>query len=152
MTKTRKNKSRKQQLLKFKNSRKMSENKNLTMPSIRNVPIWDGNAKFEVYAFEWEAIQNGLVNIQLAQQAAQSVMSRNILNGVVRMDFEKLNPQTLQYEPMDDEEKKEYADQFNETIESFKKANEVVNKPTESIAVPSETTEDNGSGAKIISL
>ncbi len=69
------------------------------MPEVRNVPVWASDAEIVLTGFEWEAIQNALVQVQIAQQAAQSVMSRNIISGVVKMDFEKLNPQTLQYEP-----------------------------------------------------
>lgn len=114
-------KKHKQQLSKFKTKQqKMSQQLPPQMPEVRNVPVWASDAKIEISGFEWEAIQNGLVQVQIMQQAAQAVMTRNIVNGTIKMDFEKLNPKTLQYEPMTDEEKAPHQAQFAKIIETIK--------------------------------
>ena len=133
MPTSRKNKERTKQVNNYKTKHKkmnqeQQQNVGQEMPPVRNVPTWGQNAKIEVTGFEWEAIQNGLSHIQLAQQAAQSIMSRNIVNGVIKMDFEKLNPTTSQYEAMTPEEKAPYAAEFEEMINSFK--NQVKEKAT----------------------
>ena len=126
MPKSRKNKERNKQLQNFKNKKKMNqENTRIPqMPEVRQVPVWANDAKIEMTGFEWEAIQNAIVYAQMGAQATQSVMSRNIMNGVIKMDFEKLNPQTLEYEPMTDEEKKPYQEEFQQAIINIKLAAE----------------------------
>lgn len=137
MPQSRKNKDRKQKLNKYKTNHKMSSN-NLAngMPPVRNVPTWKHTDNIVVTGYEWEAIQNSLAHLQLAQQAAQSVMSRNIVNGTIQMDFEKLNPQTLQYEPMTDAEKQPHREDFAKMLEAFK-------NPAVTQAIQPETPEAN---------
>jgi hypothetical protein len=128
----RKNKDRKENLNKYKNQRKqMNENQTLanSLPPVRNYPVWDQNANIVIKGFEWEAIQNGLAQIQLAQQAAQSVMSRNIVNGTISMGFEKLDPQTLQYVAMTAEEAAPHIKQFEEELNAFRVKVAEANKP-----------------------
>lgn len=125
MPKTRTNTKRKTQLETYKNKhKKMINNQNAelakSMPAVRNVPVWHQDSKIEMAGFEFEAIQNSLAQLQLAQQAAQSIMSRNIVNGVIAMDFEKLNVETLEYEPMTAEEKAPHVADFNKMLESFR--------------------------------
>lgn len=90
------------------------------MPPVRSIPVWDPNAKIEVTGFEWEAINNGLLQVQIAQQAVQAIMSRNIVEGTITLDFEKLNPKSLQYEPMTDGEKAPYIENMKKTIDAIK--------------------------------
>lgn len=125
-----------------------------TMPEIRNVPVWDPQATIEVKGFEWEAIQNGLTGVQMGLQAAQSIMSRNILNGTITMDFEKLNAATMQYELLSDEDAKPHVEQFKAQVEAFKTAQtatpvaptEVVTDSTPMVeAVPAKIVDINGS-------
>ena len=75
------------------------------MPEIRTVPKWDSTAEIVITGLEWELIYNTLLNTQGALQASQAVMSRNIVNGQIKLDFEKLNSKTLQYEEMPEDEK-----------------------------------------------
>lgn len=128
MPKSKNNKSHSERVNNFKSKNKeriMNQQTGqapTTMPEIRNIPVWEPQATIEVKGFEWEAIQNGLTGVQMGLQAAQSIMSRNILNGTITMDFEKLNPTTLQYEAMSDEDAKPHAEQFNAQVEAFKTA------------------------------
>ena len=138
----------KKQLLKFKKQVKQQNMSQVTqpqMPEVRSVPTWTPDAKIEINGYEWEAIQNALTNVQIGQQAAQSVMTRNIINGVIRMDFEKLNAQSLQYEPMTDEEKAPF-------LENFAKAVDAIKNPA-STDIPSATEPvSQDEGAKIITM
>lgn len=125
------------------------------MPPVRNIPVWSPQAKIELTGYEWEAIQNGLVQVQVMQQVAQGVMSRHIVNGTIKMDFEKLNAQTLQYEPMTDEEKAPHQEEFAKLIETVKAGlNEQAQAET-SIVTPNgvpATPENVKEEAKIITL
>lgn len=122
MATSRNRKNHKSKLESFKQKSKTMQKQVPNMPEVQSIPTWSADAKIEVTGAEWEAIQNGLTQIQLAQQAAQAVMTRALVDGVIKMDFEKLNPQTLQYEPMSDEEKASYVENFNKAIENVKKA------------------------------
>lgn len=122
MATSRNRKDHKEKSKQFKQKTKAMKNQVPNMPEVQSIPTWSADAKIEVTGSEWEALQNGLTQIQLAQQAAQAVMTRAIINGVIKMDFEKLNPQTLQYEPMSDEEKATHVENFNKAIENVKKA------------------------------
>jgi len=135
-SKHRKNHKEKVNNYKNQKSKTMSTERQVPqMPEVQSIPTWAGDAKIEVTGAEWEAIQNGLTSIQYAQQAAQAVMSRAIVEGVIKMDFEKLNPQTLQYETMTDEEKAPHLENFNAAIEKVKAAAKEIKEP--SIIVPS---------------
>lgn len=106
---------------KTKNKKQMTEMNNAQqLPPVRSIPVWGPDSKIEISGYEWEAIQNGLGAVQIAQQAGQAVMSRNMLTGVITMDFEKLNPQTLEYGPMTDEEKAPYLENFQKAIQKVK--------------------------------
>lgn len=159
MPKSKVNKAREKKVNNFKNKIKqqqMNQSNIPQLPPVRNIPVWASDAKIEITGFEWEAIQNGLVQTQIMQQAAQSVMSRNIVNGVIKMDFEKLNPQTLQYEPMTEEEKAPHIEEFNKLIESVKSAANAPQANPEPMIVTPEgepaTAENVEKGAKIITL
>jgi len=89
-------------------------------PPVRSIPVWKNDAVITLSGLEWEAIQNSLTQIQLGQQAAQAVMSRNIINGVIGMEFEKLNPETLEYGSMTTEEKAPYIADLQKAIEAIK--------------------------------
>lgn len=117
-------KEHKQKLNKRKTNQKNMSNqeKNVAMPPVRTIPTWNPEANITLKGFEWEAIQNGLGSLQLSMQAAQSVMSRNIIDGNIQMDFEKLNNATMQYEPMTEEEKAPHRKAFDEQIAAFKEA------------------------------
>lgn len=107
------------------------------LPPVRSLPVWANDATIKLTGYEWEAIHNGLSQIQIAQQAAQAVLSRNIVDGVINVEFEKLDPTTLQYIPMTEEEKAPYRENLKATIEQIK--NPIV--PTQEIAVEASVEE-----------
>lgn len=129
MPQSRKNKERKQKQQNYKNKQKMMNDKQReqmaqTLPPVRQIPVWSSDADIAMKGFEFEALQNSIVQLQVAQQSIQSIMSRNLVEGNIKMDFEKLNPQTLEYEPMTDEEKKPHQDDFAKAVENVKQAAE----------------------------
>lgn len=155
MPESKKNKNRKQQLVKFKQKTKKMNQKDTQIPQlppVQSVPNWAPDAEIVVTGIEWETIQNGLIAVQGAQQAAQAVMSRNIINGVIKMDFEKLNPQTLTYEPMTDEEKAPYLENFAKAVEKVKNPQPIVAENSEPLQVQDSGIVEEPTQAKIIQL
>lgn len=148
MAKSKVDKSRQEKVKQFKNKqKKMSEqatnqNPNIPqLPPVRSFPTWGPDAEIKVNGRIWEVINNGLSAIQEAQQAAQSVLTENILNGTMKMDFEKLNPETLEYVPMTDEEKEPHMKEFEKAVEMIKNRNKPTEKPDPSPVVEEEKTE-----------
>lgn len=125
MSKSKNNETHKQRLNNFKKTTKekqMSEqNKPFEIPEVRNVPVWANDAIIEMKGFEFEALFNGLMQIQTAQQAVNGIMSRNVLNGTVKMDFEKFDKAKQEYVPMSDEEKAPYVKNFEDAVAAAKK-------------------------------
>lgn len=146
MAQSRKNPNRKNKQNNFKNKHKQMSQPNQQnqqqLPLVRTVPYWGNTADINVKGFEWEVIQNALGQLALASQATQAVMSRNIVEGTIKMRFEKLNPLTVGYDPMTDEEQAPYIADYNVMIEKFKEQQraEAVKQPTTS-AIVSETGE-----------
>lgn len=138
-------KKHKTQVLKFKNKQQnmmKTENANpMNLPAVRSIPTWDNKAEIVITGYEWEAIQNGLAQVQGALQASQGIMSRHIINGVIGMEFEKLNPTTLQYEKMSEEEKAPYVEDFKAAIAAIKnpKVAEAASEAEASSAITSDT-------------
>lgn len=126
MPQSKNNKTHKERLSKFKNKKQTMSNEqqqNLPpqIPANRSIPVWDPQTDIIVKGFEWEAIYNFIGSAQVAGQAAQAVMSRNMVAGNISMDFEKLNPATMQYEKMTAEEKAPMAEQFAEAVATARK-------------------------------
>jgi hypothetical protein len=92
----------------------------VTLPPVRSIPEWRPTDVINITGFEMEALQNGISAVAEAQQAMQSILSRNIVEGTIKMNFEKLDAKTLQYGPMSDEEKAPYLESFEKTIATIK--------------------------------
>lgn len=147
MPKVTQRKDHKKKLENFKQKLKMSKERQeqgQTMPEYRNIPVWDPNSKIQIFGYEWEIIYNTVAQMQLLAQATNAVMSRNIVNGTIGMDFEKLNPETLQYETMAEEDKAPLKESFETTVLALRKEQEAALKkstqpeavtPTEKVAV-----------------
>lgn len=162
--KHRKNHNEKVNKFKTKQKQNMSEKNTVAQfPPHRNIPVWDKNAKIEILGYEWEVIYNTVAQMQLLGQATNAVMSRNIVNGVISMDFEKLNPETLEYVEMTDDEKKPLLEEFHKTIEAIKDRNNSIplvpkNEAVENgttapeVAVKEKKTAKKSKEAKVVSL
>lgn len=156
MPKVTHNKTHKKRLNKFKaNQKRMTEQKTQQgapqFPPYRNVPTWDKNAKIEMFGYEWEVIYNTVAQLQALVQATNAVMSRNIVNGIIDMDFEKLDPKTLEYVEMSDEEKKPLREDFNNLINSLKAqadAQAAAIQPEQKVKVDETLSTDNSEAPK----
>lgn len=140
--------NRKQKIEQIKQS--MSQQQAQQLPEVRNIPTWDPNANIIVKGYEWEAIFNALTTLQTAAQAASSVMSQNLLSGVIKMDFQKLDPATLQYVEMEQAEKEQYNKNFEEAVKKVKEQQEKEQQAATKTEPETESTIDEG--AKIITL
>lgn len=122
MPKSKNRKQHTQKVNQFKNKIKtMNQEQKFEIPEVRSIPIWDNEATIGMKGFEWEVIFNSLMQLQTAQQAANAIMSRNIVEGVIKLDFEKFDKTTQNYVPMTDEEKVPYVEDFNKRIEAAKR-------------------------------
>lgn len=113
----------------------------MQMPPVISRPVWQPDAKIELTGYEFEGMQNAIAQLQEANQVMQAVLSRNLVSGNIQMDFEKLDPATLQYGPMTDEEKAPYQADFKKAIDTMKER--AANPP----AADTGTVEGNSAGA-----
>lgn len=125
MSKSRKNPGREDKLKEYKNknkkNKKMSDlqsNQPMGMPEVRQSPIWKSDEMLEISGAEWESIFNFIENSSAAFMAANAVMSRNIVNGKIKLKFDKLNKETFTYEDMTPEEEAPYQAEFQKAIEA----------------------------------
>lgn len=134
MPQSKNRKNHKTQVNKFKNKIKqqMSEAQNAAqqqIPPVRSVPVWANDAVIKMSGLEFEAMYNTLMQMQLAQQAANSIMSKNILDGTIQMDFEKLSDDKQSYVPMTDEEKAPHVEQFAMALEAARRPQSQIIQP-----------------------
>lgn len=149
MPKSKNNSSHKTRLEKFKSNQKNMSEQSVQQPMpqyppVRTIPVWPADAVITITGQEWEALQNGLSQLQGALQAGQAIMSRHIIQGVIGMEFEKLDPATLTYGPMTAEEKAPY-------IEDFKRAVEAIKNPPAPQAAEAKSTIVNAEGEAVTS-
>jgi hypothetical protein len=131
--KTRKNKLEqfKQNQKRMKEQAKQNQEMNQQIPEVREQPYWSSNDDLIVKGAEFESLYNGINNMMQFMQpvfgAAQSIMQRNIINGTIKVRFEKLQMEKAPdgseyptYVPMSDEEQAPHIDNFNKLVESVK--------------------------------
>src|SRR6188768_2906446 len=114
MAKSRKNPNRKKQLnnYKTKKTQMSSTSANQPKPEIRQTPCWKQGDIIEMTGQEWEEIYNFINGATGAFMATNQVMSRNIVNGNVKLRFEKLNDKG-EFVALTPEEEKPYQDDLN---------------------------------------
>lgn len=119
MPKSKVDKSRKDKLNNYKNKNKKEfvMQQNVNLPQEREVPTWSADERMEVTGKEFELIYNFLTSIGDAYAAANSIMSRNILNGKVRINFERLGPNG--YEPIPEEEQAPKREEYQKLVNSI---------------------------------
>jgi hypothetical protein len=125
MAKSRNRKDHKEKVEKFKDSqnqklRQMAEIQQPQIPEVREVPIWSSNQTIEMNGLEFQAIFNYINNVQGAYGAIQSIMNKNIINGNVKLSFEKLNEDKTDYVPMTDDEQKPHIEQFEKMLDAMR--------------------------------
>lgn len=138
---TSKNRKNHSQKLKQRKQTQMNEQNQFEVPAVRSVPVWDNNAEIVMTGFEFEAIFNNLMALQTAQQAVNGIMSRNIINGVIQMDFEKISDDRQSYVPMTEEEKVPHRAEFAKAIEAAKRPQGAIIQPEKPSLVTPEGVE-----------
>lgn len=108
-------------------------------PPVRSYPVWDANSLITLTGREFEIVYNAVNQIVGAYQALQGILSRNILDGVISMDFEKDADGGGNYVPMSDEEKAPHLQEFAKAIESVKNARAAASAPKPTIVDPNTT-------------
>ena len=104
-------------------------NQNVQAKPVREIPVWKSHETIEMLGFEFEAIFNYINGAQAAYAAVQNIMNRNLVNGKVELDFEKLSEDGTSYVPMTEDEKAPHKEQFKVAIEAAKaKAQELQNE------------------------
>lgn len=156
MPKVSKSKDHKIRLQKFKTNQKRSMTENKTqapqLPPYRHVPVWDKDSKVGILGYEWEVIYNTVAQMQLLAQATNAVMSRNIVNGVIGMDFQKLDPATLDYVEMTPEEKAPLIEDFKNTLDKLKESEKAA-KQGNSIPIATDSeVEVKSKPAKVVKM
>jgi hypothetical protein len=126
MPKTRKNKDRNKNLLKFKQKHKksiMSDNNanQFQMPPTRQTPTWESTDIFEVSGNELEVFSELMDVSARAYAAYTNIINRGLLNGTVQIQHEKLNAAKNGYELMTDEEAAPLREQVKNVIAETKK-------------------------------
>ena len=114
-----KNKDRKEQLLKFKQKTKkqMAEQNELAqVGEIRSYPTWKSQEKIEVSGLEWQSIYNVLNIFREGLVAAESVMQRNLEQGKIVMKYVDGNDKEISAEKV-----AEYTKQMQEIFEARQK-------------------------------
>lgn len=116
MSKAKTDPNRKGKLENFKQSQKsktqsMSEVNQPQLPEVRQIPIWSSKETIEMNGLEFQAIYEAMATIQQTAMVLQNIVTRNIMNEKIRLDFEKLDPQTNSYVQMTEEEKAPHAEQ-----------------------------------------
>jgi hypothetical protein len=104
----RKNKERKQNLLKYKKSKQMSESKAPEMRPFRQVPNWSSTEKFEVSGEEFGALYNFFNIFAPAYTAIQQVFARGYKAGKVTVNYED-----MEGNPIHDDEINAYTERLN---------------------------------------
>lgn len=116
MSKAKTDPKRKGKLETFKQSQKsktqsMSEVNQPQLPEVRQIPVWSSNETIEMNGVEFQAIYEAMATIQQAAMVLQNIVTKNIMNEKIKLDFEKLDPVTNTYVQMTDEEKAPHAEQ-----------------------------------------
>lgn len=139
MPKSRKDKTRTENVERFKEAHtpKQGQPSLLQDPSIRQYPVWSGQETIEMYGAEWEQIFNFINGVQSAYMAVNSVMNRNVLNGKIKMKFDRVNPDGTST-PLTAEEEKPYQDEFAKILAQAKQIAEHAVKQAQQPEPPSQ--------------
>jgi hypothetical protein len=119
----RKNKERKQKLLKYKKSKVMSESKAPEMRPFRQVPNWSSTEKFDINGEELGALYNFFNIFAPAYTAFQQVFARGYKSGKVTVSYED-----LEGNPIHNDEIEQFTQKLNEHFqaENAKKEGKVI--------------------------
>lgn len=146
MPKSRTNKDRKQKVVKYKKSKKMS--KAPEMKQFRQIPVWNSNDEFPIKGDELSALYNYFNQFFPAVNAIQQIFARGIQGGKINLNYE--------YEdgtPVPQSEVADYTKKLQEYFESKAKEAEENSQADDiksAFSVPA--VDDGKTEAKIVSL
>jgi len=138
----RKNKDRKEKLVNYKKTHKMS--KAPEMKPFRQVPTWQANDNFEISGTELDALYQYFQVFAPAFTAVQSVFSRGVQSEKIKIGYE--------YEdgtPVSDEEVKDYTNKLNAYFKQKLEAEKGKEGTAEDRAVASKILDSFGSPAEV---
>ena len=99
--------------------------------NVRTVTTWDENAQIILTGKEYEVVKKEYVNmvncLNRIGMIIQMTEAKHILNGTVKVGFEKLNPETKQFDPVEGKELEELKKQFDDQMEKIKTVNQNIN-------------------------
>ena len=126
MAKSKKDPSRKDKLLKYKQSQKMTQAPELQ--DFRQVPTWQSTEEFTILGGELEALYNYFSVLAPAFNAMQQTFARGVKSGKINLHYERADGSKVS-----DEEVKAYTAKLNAYFkEQMAKKNDAVieEKPT----------------------
>lgn len=157
MPKSRKNPNRKKQLNDYKLVKQIEKQlvRNMStqnagtpnvpqqegLPEVKHVPYWSSKEPLEIIGIEFEAMNNFIAQAQNAVYACNSVMNRNILNGKIKVKFEKLNDSKTDYVEMTEAEQEPYKKDFEAMVNSLKQREAELNQSKVSEPQPTAPAE-----------
>jgi len=119
----RKNKERKQNVLKYKKSKQMSETKAPEMRPFRQVPHWSSTEKFEITGEELGALFNFFNIFTPGITAFQQVLARGFKSGKVTVAYED-----MEGNPIPDDEINAFTEKLNAHFQAENEKREVKSK------------------------
>lgn len=162
MPESKKDKTRKDNVVKFKTEqKKMNEQVNEAvaqiqatqnaqgapnqLPPVREVPTWNSKDHLDLNGLEFEFAYNAIAQmveqVNAAFQAMQSIMQNNLANGKVKLNFEKL--EGTEYVKMTEEEAAPHEANFQNMVAKYKESlAQIEQQKAEAATTP--TAEDSG--------
>jgi hypothetical protein len=117
MAKSRKDPKRAQKAVEFKNKHKRRNMEKINeAPKVMQSPVWQANDTIEVNGAEWQAIADFISQSERAVMAFHAVMNKNVLNGTIKMKFQKLSEAGTEYVDVTPEEDAKYQADFQNML------------------------------------
>lgn len=122
MSQSRTDKSRKHKLETFKKSKKKknmnSQQTQQPQPEVRQRPEWNAGDILEISGAELKTMMDFIEQSTAAFYAINGVMSRNIVNGKIKLKFDKFDKQANDYVEMTAEEEAPYQEEVQQAIQA----------------------------------
>jgi hypothetical protein len=143
---SKRDKKRKEKVLKYKKSKKMSETKPEQMKPFRQIPTWQRDEEFTIQGHELEALYNFFNVFAPSFTAVQQVFARGVQAGKIKTVFE-YEDGTL----VPDKEVEAYTKKLNTYFkERMKQQGIDENADVETADIPADN--DNSLGGKVLNM
>lgn len=115
------------------------------LPAVRQSPVWKSTDTITLSGQEFEYIYNYVQAASNAFTACQSVMARHLVDGTIKMEFEKLlhdqNGNPINYQRMNEEEAAPHKEEFEKLLDTLRANQNAPAAETETPATPSVNDE-----------